>query len=301
MGSAVTSASTTQSLTLPAPAKLNLFLHVTGRRADGYHLLESVFVPINLADTIRLTRRSNGVVRLVDPPPGLDEQNELCCRAARALQAATGCALGVDIQVSKRIPQGAGLGGGSSDAATTLLGLNQLWGLGQSREALQQVAASLGADVPFFVFGRPALARGVGERLLAVTMPVTDYVLAFPGAGVATANVFTDPQLKRDTPANAGAVFMLDHGHNDLQPVAERLEPRIGALLADLAHLCPPGIAPRMTGSGACVFARAHNHEAASEIARQLEQSGWQSWAVRTIARHPLFAMALSATDSAII
>ena len=136
-----------------------------------------------------------------------------------------------------------------------LLGLNQLWGLGQSREALQQVAASLGADVPFFVFGRPALARGVGERLLAVTMPVTDYVLAFPGAGVATANVFTDPQLKRDTPANAGAVFMLDHGHNDLQPVAERLEPRIGALLADLAHLCPPGIAPRMTGSGACVFA----------------------------------------------
>ena len=170
MGSAVTSASTTQSLTLPAPAKLNLFLHVTGRRADGYHLLESVFVPINLADTIRLTRRSDGVVRLVDPPPGLDEQNELCCRAARALQAATGCALGVDIQVSKRIPQGAGLGGGSSDAATTLLGLNQLWGLGQSREALQQVAASLGADVPFFVFGRPALARGVGERLLAVTM-----------------------------------------------------------------------------------------------------------------------------------
>ncbi len=112
MGSAVTSASTTQSLTLPAPAKLNLFLHVTGRRADGYHLLESVFVPINLADTIRLTRRSDGVVRLVDPPPGLDEQNELCCRAARALQAATGCALGVDIHVSKCIPQGAGLGGG---------------------------------------------------------------------------------------------------------------------------------------------------------------------------------------------
>lgn len=297
MGDTLTAAVVAPSLTLPAPAKLNLFLHVTGRRADGYHLLESVFVPINLADTVTLVRRDDSAVRLVDAPAGLDEQTELCCRAARALQAATGSALGVDIHVSKRVPQGAGLGGGSSDAATTLLGLNRLWRLGQSREALQQVAAGIGADVPFFVFGQPALARGVGERLLAVTAPVTDYVLAFPGAGVATGSVFTDSLLKRDTPVNPVAVFEPDYGHNDLQPVAERLEPRIAALRADMARLCPPGTTPRMTGSGACVFARAHNRQTAGEIALQLGRSGWQSWPVRTIARHPLLSMA----DSAII
>lgn len=293
--------SKTRSLTLPAPAKLNLFLHVTGRRADGYHLLESVFVPIDLADTVTLTRRDDGVVRLLEPPPGLDEATELCCRAARALRAATGRALGVDIRVDKRIPQGAGLGGGSSDAATTLLGLNQLWGLGQSREALQQVAATVGADVPFFVFGQPALARGIGERLLAVSLPVADYVVAFPGTGVATASVFTDPALRRDTPANSAAVFTLDHGHNDLQPVAERLQPRIAALRTDMGGMDPSGSQPRMTGSGACMFARAHNRQAASEMAKKLQRLGWQSWAVRMIPKHPLYAMAQSPSGSATI
>ncbi len=286
-----------RSLRLPAPAKLNLFLHVTGRRADGYHLLESVFVPIDLADTVTLACRDDGAIRLVDAPPGLDERTELCCRAARALRDATGCKPGVDIRVQKRIPQGAGLGGGSSDAATTLLGLNQLWALHQSREALQQVAMGIGADVPFFVFGRPALVRGIGERLLAVTAPATDYVLAFPAVGVATASVFSDSALRRDTPANPTAVFTLDHGHNDLQPVAERLEPAIAALRAALAGLCPAGTEPRMTGSGACVFARAGDRGAAGEMAQRLRQSGWQAWAVRTVAHHPLLSMA----DSAII
>ena len=180
MGDTLTAAVVAPSLTLPAPAKLNLFLHVTGRRADGYHLLESVFVPINLADTIRLTRRDDGVVRLVDPPPGLDEHNELCCRAARALQATTGCALGVDIQVSKRIPQGAGLGGGSSDAATALIALNRLWQTGFSRAQLQQLGLQLGADVPVFIFGQNAFAEGIGEELHAVALPPAWYVVLIP-------------------------------------------------------------------------------------------------------------------------
>lgn len=283
------------SLTLPAPAKLNLFLHVTGRRADGYHLLESVFVPIDLADTVTLTPRTDGRVRLLDPPPGLDEATELCCRAARALQAATGCRLGVDIRVDKRIPQGAGLGGGSSDAATTLLGLNQLWSLGQSCQALQQVATGVGADVPFFVFGQPALARGIGERLLAVSLPVADYVVAFPGSGVATAGVFGDPLLRRDTPASPLPLFTIDFGHNDLQPVAELQAPRIVALREALTRLNAPHAPARMTGSGACVFARAYSRGDASKVKQQLEAEGWQAWAVRSLGRHPLYGLAAAA------
>ncbi len=273
------------TLTLPAPAKLNLFLHVTGRRDDGYHLLGSVFVPINLADTVTLTRRDDGVIRLVDAPPGLNEHNELSCRAALTLQQATNSRFGVDIHLGKQIPQGAGLGGGSSDAATTLLGLNRLWALKLDRASLQSLGATLGADVPFFVFGQPALARGIGERLLSVSLPVSDYVIAFPGSGVATANVFTDPALRRNSPENAGGVFTLDHGHNDLQPVAERLEPRIGALCRAFAGA---GVLPRMTGSGACVFARLPGRTAAKALADRLAQEGWQCWTTRLIARHPL-------------
>lgn len=285
------------SLTLPAPAKLNLFLHVTGRREDGYHLLESVFVPISLADTVTLTRRDDGVIRLVDPPPGLDEVNELSCRAALALQEASDCRYGVDIRIKKRIPQGGGLGGGSSDAATTLLGLNRLWQLGRDRASLQALGATLGADVPFFVFGKPALASGTGERLLAVSMPVSDYVVAFPGIGVATAQVFTDSELKRDTMAGATSVFALTYGHNDLQPVAERLEPRIVALREAFANAALiPNLAPRMTGSGACVFARAPDRASARGLAARLAGAGWQSWAVRSMACHPLFGFANGAT-----
>lgn len=281
------------SLRLPAPAKLNLFLHVTGRRNDGYHLLESVFVPITLADTVILTRRDDGAIQLLDAPTGLTEANELSCRAALVLQNATGCRFGVDIRIEKRIPQGGGVGGGSSDAATTLLGLNRLWGLGLDRAELLRLGTTLGADVPFFVFGQPALARGIGERLLTVSLPVTDYVLAFPGVGVATANVFTDPALKRDTPANPASVFRLDRGNNDLQSVAERLEPQIAVLGAAFTAA---GARPRMTGSGACVFARAGSRAKAQTLAAKLAGSGWQSWAVRSIARHPLFSFANGAT-----
>lgn len=281
------------SLRLPAPAKLNLFLHVTGRRDDGYHLLESVFVPITLADTVTLTRRDDGVIQLIDAPEGIEPATELSCRAALALKQATGCHFGVDIHIEKRIPQGAGLGGGSSDAATTLLGLNRLWQLRRDRTELQALAARLGADVPFFVFGLPALARGIGEHLLSLSLPLADYVVAFPGTGLATAGVFTDAALKRDSAPCPAEVFGLDYGHNDLQPVAERLQPRIAELATAFARA---GATPRMTGSGACVFARASDGASARVLADRLRTDGWQSWAIRSIARHPLFGFANGAT-----
>lgn len=277
------------TLTLPAPAKLNLFLHVTGRRADGYHLLESVFVPITLADTVTLSRRDDGEVTLLDPPDGLTAENDLACRAARALQSATGSRFGVDIQLTKRIPQGGGLGGGSSDAATVLLGLNRLWNVGRPRTELQTLGATLGADVPFFVFGRPALVTGIGERLLAVSLPVASYVVAYPGAGVATGPVFGSPALRRDTPASALPVYTMSFGRNDLQDVAQVLEPNISRLGADFVAA---GLSPRMTGSGACVFAPTSTSTAAQSAATKLQTRGWQAWSVRSLARHPLFDFA---------
>ena len=280
---------TPKRLALPAPAKLNLFLHVTGRRADSYHELESLFVPITLADTVTLTLREDGQIRLIDPPLGLTEEHDLACRAARALQLATGTTLGVDIQLKKVIPQGGGLGGGSSDAATALLGLNRLWSLKQTRDQLRSIAAQLGADVPFFIFGQPAFASGVGERLLAVSLPLRHYVVAFPGVGVATASVFTDPNLTRNTPGAEKKVFAENYGHNDLQPVAERIQPRISALCDAVIQA---GAKPRMTGSGACVFAPASDATSARALAAHLRGAGWQCWVVKSIAHHPLISFA---------
>ncbi len=274
---------------LPAPAKLNLFLHVTGRRADGYHELESVFVPITLADTVALTSREDGQIRLIDPPEGLTEKNDLACRAARALQRATGTTLGVDIHLKKVIPQGGGLGGGSSDAATTLLGLNRLWSLGQARDQLRAVGEKLGADVPFFIFGQPAFASGVGERLLAVSLPLNQYVVAFPGICVATADVFAETGLTRNTPRAERKVFAENFGHNDLQPVAERLQPQISSLCGAFIRA---GAAPRMSGSGACVFAPTSGAIAAQALVAQLRGAGWQCWIVKSIAHHPLIGFA---------
>lgn len=276
-------------LVLPAPAKLNLFLHVTGRRADGYHELESVFVPITLADMVSLTLRDDGQIQLIDPPAGLTEANDLACRAAKALQLATGTTLGVDIHLKKVIPQGGGLGGGSSDAATTLLGLNRLWSLGQTRDQLRAVGATLGADVPFFIFGQPAFASGIGERLLAVSTPLSHYVVAFPGLGVATAAVFSDPELTRNTPNLTKSVFAENDGHNDLQSIAERLQPKI-SLLHDA--FVRAGATPRMTGSGASLFAQTTDAASAQALAAQLRSANWQCWIVKSIAHHPLIGFA---------
>ena len=281
------------SLTLPAPAKINLFLHVTGRGDDGYHLLESVFALISLADTVRLTLRADGEIRLLNAPEGLSDTNDLACRAARALQMATQTASGVDIELVKRIPQGAGLGGGSSDAATALLGLNRLWNLALPRADLQNIGATLGADVPFFVFGVPALARGVGEQLQAVTLPALHVVVASPGVAVATGPVFTHPDLKRDTPPLHTSVFTLNFGRNDLQPVAAGLAPGIERLTEAFDAA---GATPRMTGSGSCVFALAHHASQAHRLHAALAQVGWSAWAVRLLLRHPLYSFADSAT-----
>ena len=282
------------SLVLPAPAKINLFLHVTGRRDDGYHLLESVFVPISLADTVRLTLRTDSEIRLLNAPAGLSESNDLACRAARMLQAATRTPLGVDIELLKRIPQGAGLGGGSSDAASTLLGLNRLWNLALSRTELQNVGERLGADVPFFVFGKPALARGVGERLQAVTLPVLHVVVASPGVAVATGPVFAHPALNRNTPPLRTPVFNLNFGRNDLQSVAVGLAPEIEMLSTAFESA---GAQPRMTGSGSCVFALAHRVSQAYCLRAALEHAGWCAWVTRTLPQHPLYEL----VDSAII
>ncbi len=283
----------TRSFVLPAPAKLNLFLHVTGRRDDGYHLLESVFVPISLADTVTLTLRTDGLIGLLNPPDGLSETTDLACRAARALQVASGTHFGVDIQLIKRIPLGAGLGGGSSDAATTLLGLNRLWSLALPRRQLQDIAATLGADVPFFVFGLPALAQGIGEKLRAVTLPTTCAVIASPGVAVATSAVFTYPHLTRNTPRLQRPAFELGFGRNDLQPAAIRLAPEIGRLHQAFTHA---GATPKMTGSGACVFALAHGADEALRLQAELTRAGWRAWTVRTLATHPLYSLAHGAT-----
>ncbi len=285
------SSPTLTRLVLPAPAKLNLFLHVTGRRADGYHELESVFVPITLADTVTLTLRNDGHIQLIDPPSWLTAANDLACRAAQALQRATGTTLGVDIHLKKVIPQGGGLGGGSSDAATTLLGLNRLWSVDQTRDQLRSIGAQLGADVPFFIFGQPAFASGVGERLLAVSLPLSQYVVAFPGVGVATAAVFTAPDLTRNSPSFAKSVFAEREGHNDLQPIAERLQPKISSLCDAFIQA---GATPRMTGSGSCVFAQTSHASAAEALAAALRGANWQCWIVKSIAQHPLIGFAVS-------
>jgi len=275
-------------LVVPAPAKVNLFLHVTGRRADGYHTLESLLTLVDLADTLTLEARDDGAVMRAGDVPGVPADEDLALRAARRLQEATGSRRGVAIAVDKAIPMGAGLGGGSSDAASVLLALNRLWGLHLSREALVDIAASLGADVPFFVFGETALARGIGERLTAMTMPVAHVVLAFPDVHVATASIFAAPDLTRSTSSAKIDVFSEGYGRNDLAGVACARHPAVAEALAVLTKLSPQA---RMTGSGACVFAAFAREDDAARAVLALP-AGLRGRVVRTLARHPLAAFA---------
>jgi 4-diphosphocytidyl-2-C-methyl-D-erythritol kinase len=278
-------------LTLPAPAKINTFLHIVGRRDDGYHSLESVMVFVSLADTVELTLRDDGVVRLLDPPRGITELNDLACRAARALQAATNTKLGTDIHLTKRIPQGAGLGGGSSDAATTLLGLNRLWQLDLSRERLMAIGLGLGADVPFFVFGHAAFVQGIGERLTPVHVPSANLVLAHPGenASVATATAFSHPMLQRNTASISYAQFNWTSGKNNIQSVSELIQPICQKLRGDLMNSCDNA---RMSGSGSAYFARTRDFSRAIAEAVELRALGYRAWAVRSSERHPLHSLA---------
>lgn len=276
-----------ERIVVPAPAKLNLFLHVTGRRSDGYHTLESLFVPIDLCDTVTLDCRDDGVITRPATMAGVAEEDDLAVRAARALQEATRSVRGVTIAIDKRIPMGGGLGGGSSDAASVLLALNRLWRSGLSRHELARIGATLGADVPFFVFGEPALARGTGDELAAVTVPRDWIALVVPPAHVATAAIFAAAELTRNTPSAKMDVFSESYGRNDLQPVAAARFPAIAAALSELARHGPGA---RMTGSGACVFARFASRSAAeAAVASTLRGvPAMRGIVTRVLGRHPL-------------
>jgi 4-diphosphocytidyl-2-C-methyl-D-erythritol kinase len=277
-----------RTLTVPAPAKLNLFLHVTGRRADGYHNLESLYVALDFGDTVMLTRRDDTrIVRIADVP-GLAPDDDLTVRAASALQRETGAHQGVEIAVVKRIPMGGGLGGGSSDAASVLLGLNRLWNLGLSRDRLQAIGLTLGADVPFFVFGEPAIGRGVGEVLTPVSLPPLWVAVLAPGVVVPTPGIFAAPELTRNAPSAKMEVFSEGYGRNDLEPVAVARHPVIAEALAWLRARSPHA---RMTGSGGCVFAPFAS-EAEAVAAYAGRPPGMGGFVARTLARHPLAAFA---------
>jgi 4-diphosphocytidyl-2-C-methyl-D-erythritol kinase len=323
-------------LTCPAPAKLNLFLHVVGRRpdgmtrraqvsgaemppprltpargtppdthatrglgavpqsacfasnvseADGYHLLQTLFRFIDLHDTLDFSLRDDGVVHRTNVVEGVAEEQDLCVRAARLLQSETGCALGVDITVEKRIPMGGGLGGGSSDAATTLIALNRLWSLGLSRARLMQLGLRLGADVPVFVFGENAFAEGVGEQLQAYPLAEAWYVVLFPPVHVPTAQIFAHPELTRDTVSITMRALLEGQCQlrNDLQPLVCKLYPEVAHHLAWLDKF---GKA-MMTGSGACVFAEVGSHKEAEAVMKQLPPD-MRGVVTQGLAKHPL-------------
>lgn len=271
---------------IPAPAKLNLFLHITGQRADGYHLLQSVFMLLDWCDQLNFDVRTDGVISREDLTWVLPE-DDLCIRAARALQQASQCPLGVHIGIRKSVPAQAGMGGGSSDAATTLLALNRLWKLDLSVEALTAMGLSLGADVPFFLGGHNAWVEGVGEKITPIAIASERFVVVKPDAGLDTRLIFSDLSLKRDTELATISGFAVNNfsfGRNDLQAVAQTLCPGVNQALEWLAS---KGLNARMTGSGSAVFAHLthdielHDAPAAMQVklCRSLETHPLQGWA----------------------
>jgi 4-diphosphocytidyl-2-C-methyl-D-erythritol kinase len=283
---------------VPAPAKLNLFLHVIGRRADGMHLLQSAFVLIDWCDTLHFELRPAGDISREDLGAALPAQ-DLVLAAARALQQASQTTLGVHIAIDKRLPTEAGMGGGSSDAASCLLALNRLWGLDLSLSSLERIGLALGADVPFFLRGHNALVEGIGERITPLQLPPARLVVVKPGEGLATARIFADPQLKRDTDAAIISGFAANHsgsadpyrfGRNDLQPVAQRLCPQVSQALEWLGT---QGLEGRMTGSGSAVFARLP-----AKQVLQTAPAGWELRECGTLEVHPLVGWAPSDDSS---
>lgn len=273
------------SISLQAPAKLNLFLHVTGRLPNGYHTLQSVFVLIDLCDTIELNLINDGVIRRTGDVIGQPEK-DLCVRAARLLQQKFSVPLGVEINVNKRIPAGAGMGGGSSDAASTLLGLNQLWGLKLSKERLMELGQNLGADVPFFLLGTNAWVEGIGEKLTAIDVPEMTFAVVWPGVSQSTPEIFSHSLLTRDSKSFKMSILdsvnspseWMKLGHNDLEPVAKLVNPTVAKLFELLPEF-------RLTGSGSAAFAQV-SEEQAERIFKALP-TDWRHFLVKSLKIHP--------------
>ena len=270
----------------PAPAKLNLFLHVTGRRPDGYHELQTLFQLIDLCDTVAIQVREDGRIERCAGPAQIAADEDLTVRAAQALQTTAGARLGASIRVIKRIPIGGGLGGGSSDAATALLALNRLWGCGLSPGALAELGLPLGADVPVFVRGFSAWAEGVGERLEPITLPERWYVIIRPGVSVSTREVFQSPELTRNSPLITIRAFLESGGRNDCEPVVRAKWPEVAEALDWLGHHAPA----RLTGTGSCIFASVASPGEAERIAARVPDT-WRSFVARGLNVSPLNAL----------
>jgi 4-diphosphocytidyl-2-C-methyl-D-erythritol kinase len=267
----------------PAPAKLNLFLHVTGRRADGYHDLQTLFQLIDLRDSVGVTVRHDGIIERAAGPADVPPEADLAVRAARALKAASGTSLGATLRVVKRIPMGGGLGGGSSDAATVLLALNRLWGCGLPLARLAELGLSLGSDVPVFVHGRSAWAAGRGERLEPLELPERWYVLIHPGVAVATARIFQAPELTRNSPLITIRAFFETGGRNDCEPVVRTHFPEVGQALDWLGRFAPA----RLTGTGSCIFASCANAAEAERLAARIPDR-WRGFVARGLNVSPV-------------
>ena len=267
-----------------APAKLNLMLHIVGRRPDGYHELQTVFQLVDLCDRLDIQARSDGEIRRIEGPAGVPAEQDLVIRAARALKAATGAPAGADISVRKRIPLGGGLGGGSSDAATVLLALNHLWQTGLDPAQIAAIGAKLGADVPVFVHGSSAWAEGIGEKLTPVTLqPASWFVIVFPGVAVPTAAVFQAPELTRNSPPTTMRGFLETGGRNDCEAVVRARFPAVAEALDWLGRHAPA----RLTGTGSCVFAKFARVEDAERVAARVPDQ-WRAFVARGLDRSPV-------------
>ena len=282
-----------QTLELHSPAKLNLFLHIIGRRSDGYHLLQSVFQLIDWCDIVTLKLIPQNEVRRIDPIPGLVPEQDLVVRAANLLKDFCRIQTGVEIGLQKNIPMGAGLGGGSSDAATTLIGLNALWDLKLDKQTLRSLGLKLGADVPFFIFGKNAFVEGIGEQIQEITLETKDFLVIFPNQGIATASIFQDPELTRDHAPITIDGFLASpqlKQSNDCQAVAVRICPEVKQAL-DWISQAVPGSEPRMSGSGSSVFAVLDPKTDSAKLQNLLQTlpKGWVGRIVRGLNKNPAY------------
>ncbi|MBC7756861.1 MAG: 4-(cytidine 5'-diphospho)-2-C-methyl-D-erythritol kinase [Bdellovibrio sp.] len=284
-----------------APAKINLFLHITGQRADGYHTLQSVFQQLDFYDTVYLKPTQTGEIKRVNDISNVPASSDLCVRAALALKQATGCAQGVEIALEKRIPIGGGLGGGSSDAATVLLALNHLWNLNLSRAELMQIGLTLGADVPIFIFGQNAWAEGIGEQLTPITLPTRYYLVLTPNVHVSTRNIFANSTLTKDTKPLKMADFSRDESlnlssvifRNDLEAVVCKEFPAVATTLEWLSQYSQVGFgSARMSGSGSSVFLAVNSKQRADELLA-LKPDYTTGFVAKGIVKHPHVELAL--------